>query len=239
MNPIIQLLRDNKKLPGEIRAETSGDSPRVYLKGVISADWGVSAADLRAAFETVGGRDVSLRINSPGGDVFEGREMQAVITNYPGKVTAVVEGITASAGTIVAMAANETHMLRGSRYMIHNGQSIGLGDRHDFKALYELLATFDAELAAEYAKYSGQKAEDISGWMDAETWYTAEEALDKGFVQKVIDNTKADHVTAQLKAWNLSAYRNAPDLSAIADPAPDFAAVRAANERRLRLLSID
>lgn len=239
-NRLIQLLRDNARAPGSIRAEVAGDTADVYLKGVISADWGVSAADLRDAFAQADGRNVALRINSPGGDVFEGREMQSVITGYKGKVTAIVEGVCASAGTIVAMAANETHMVKGTRYMIHNGWMIGIGNRHDFKALYDLLDGFDRELAAEYAAYTGKSVEQTAAWMDAETWFTAEEALQQGFIGAVLDNTKADKVSAHLAAWNLSAYKNAPDLSALADPepAPDFAAIRAQNERRLRLLAL-
>lgn len=242
MKNLIQLLRDNTKAPGFIKAQIEGDRADVLLKGVISADWGVSAMDLRQAFAQADGRDVALRINTPGGDVFEGREMQSVIAGYKGKVTAIVEGVAASAGTIVAMAANETHMVKGTRYMIHNGWTIGIGNRHDFAALNAMLTSFDTELAAEYASYSGQDAKQTADWMDAETWFTADEALQAGFIQKVLDNSKADHVSNQLKGWNLSAYKNAPDLSGEppAPPSkPDFAAMRAANERRLRLLQID
>lgn len=242
MKNLIQLLRDNTKAPGLIRAQIEGDRADIVLKGVISADWGVSAMDLRTAFVQAEGRDVALRINSPGGDVFEGREMQSVIAGYSGKVTAIVEGIAASAATIVCMAANETHMVKGTRYMIHNGWTIGIGNRHDFAALHAMLTSFDTELASEYATYSGQTALQTAEWMDAETWFTSAQALESGFVQKLVENTKADHVTNQLKGWNLSAYKNAPDLSGESPPEPpppDYAALRAANERRLRLLQID
>lgn len=241
MSKLIQLLRNNVNTPGAIRCEIKDQTADVYLKGVISSDWGVSAVDLRAALVQADGRDVSLRINSPGGDAFEGREMQAVIVGYPGKVTAIVEGIAASAATIVAMSANQTHMLRGARYMIHNGSTIAIGNRHDFKAVHDLLTGFDEELAADYAKYSGKTAAQAAAWMDAETWFTADEAVEAGFVQKILDNTKAEHVAAQVRAWNLSAYDNTPkDLLEREQPStPDYAAVRAANQRRLRLLSID
>lgn len=241
MSKIIQLLRNNAQVPSTIRAVVDGDKADVFLKGIISADWGVGAGDLREAFAQAEGRDVSLRINSPGGDAFEGREMQAVIVGYKGKVTAIVEGIAASAATIVSMAANQTHMMRGARYMIHNGSTIAIGNRHDFKAVYDLLTGFDRELAVDYAKYSGQTEEQAATWMDAETWFTAEEALASGFIQQVLENSKAEHVANQVRAWNLSAYNNTPkDLLEPPAPAtPDPAAVRAANQRRLRLLQID
>lgn len=241
MNMILKLLRDNARAPGEIRAEVQEDVADIYLKGVISADWGVGAAQLREALAMAEGRDAKLRINSPGGDVFEGREMQAVLVAYPGKITAVIEGVAASAATIVAMAANQTHAIKGSRYMIHNGWSITVGNRHDHMDRFRLLDGFDREVAAEYAKYSGQTPEQVSAWMDAETWFTAEEAMASGFVQQLIENTKADHLANQLRAWNLSAYNNPPDLSDLLNkaPAPDFEQIRAHNERRLKLLDLN
>jgi ATP-dependent Clp protease protease subunit len=239
-NKLIQLLRDNSAAPSAIRCQKAGDVAEVYLKGVISADFGVSASDLREAFTQAEGAPVNLFVNSPGGDVFEGREMQGVIAGYKGKVTAVVQGIAASAATIVTMAADETHMLKGSRFMIHNGWTITFGDRHAHQDTFKLLAGFDAELAAEYAKYTGKAAPDLVAMMDAETWFTAEEALQAGFVQQLLENSKAA-VSAELRAWNLKAYTNAPDLSALGDlePPGDYVAIRAQNERRLRLLTLD
>lgn len=241
MNTILKLLRDNARAPGEIRAEAQGDQVDIVLKGVISSDWGVGATQLREAFAMAEGRDVRLHINSPGGDVFEGREMQSILVGHAGKVTAIVEGVAASAATILALSANETHIVKGSRYMIHNGWSITVGNRHDHMARYNLLEGFDRELAGEYAKYSGQAVDQISSWMDAETWFTADEAVSNGFAQKLIDNTKADHLANQVRQWNLSAYNNPPDLSDLLNkaPAPDYEQIRAHNERRLRLLDLN
>lgn len=240
-NRLIHLLRTNAQAPTSIRTDTSTGKPQVLLKGVISADFGVSATDLREAFAVADGADVDLIINSPGGDAFEGREMQSVIAGYKGKVTAVVAGVAASAATIVAMAAAETHMVRGSRYMIHNGWTFAMGNRHDMAAVQALLTSFDAELAAEYARYTGGDAVAMASLMDAETWYTADQALDAKFVKAVLDNSQAAHMTNLAnasQAWNLSAYSNAPANEP--PPAPDLqaslAALREHNERRLALL---
>lgn len=233
MKHLIQLLVDNVAKPHAVRFEAVAGAAHVYLKGPISADYGVSAADLRAAFGQAEGGDVVLHINSPGGDVFEGREMQAVIASHAGKVTALIEGVAASAATIVSMAANQVQMLRGSRYMIHNGWSIALGDKGAMRAMAELLDGFDSELAAEYAKKTGVDAAQVALWMDAETWFNADQAVEHGFADAIVENTKNEALHG---LWNLSAYANAP-----ADeppPAPDYAAIRAANERRLRLFAI-
>lgn len=238
MKKLIQLLRDNGTdndnfVRAAARAEGASQVD-VYLKGVIAADWGASAATMREAFAAADGADVLLHINSPGGDVFEGREMQAIIAGYKGKVTAVVEGVAASAATIVSMAASSVQMLKGSRYMIHQGWTIGIGNADDFDQVVQLLRGFDAELAAEYAARTGQEAAQVMDWMRAETWFTADQAVEHGFADEVVANTQNEQMRA---AWNLSAYANAPKLDE-PPPAPDWSAVIANNHRRMRLLGI-
>lgn len=237
---LIQLLRDNAEAPPALRVESQGDAVSVYLKGVISSDYGIGAQALRDAFDQAEGKDVFLYINSPGGDAFEGREMQGAIVAYSGKVTAVVQGVCASAATFVTMACDEVQMLKGSRYMIHNGWTLEMGDKHAMRATADLLDSFDKELAAEYARKTGQPLSQLSAWMDAETWFTADQAKDSGFVDKVLENTK-NATAAQLLnvAWDLSAYANAP--ADIEPEAPDLSALISAqqqtNRNRLRMLT--
>jgi len=235
MKKLIQLLLDNAATPAALHCEIVGTAADVYLKGVISADYGISATALREAFAVAAGADVTLHINSPGGDVFEAREMQGVIAGYAGKVTALIEGVAASAATIVSMSANGVQMLKGSRYMIHNGWSFTMGDKNDHRAMANLLDGFDTELAAEYARKTGIDAKQISQWMDAETWFTAEQALEHKFADQLVENTKNQ---AQLAVWNLKAYLNAPPPEEMQAPAPNLAALHAANARRLQLLQI-
>jgi ATP-dependent Clp protease, protease subunit len=240
--PLIQLLHDNKG-KSLIKAVANEDLVDVYLKGVISADWGIGAADLRNAFATAAGSPVKLHINSPGGDVFEGREMQAVIAGYAGKVTAVVEGVAASAATIVAMAASQTTMMRGARYMIHNGWTISIGNRHDMQATYNMLASFDAELAKEYAAYTKGDAGQMADWMDAETWFTAEQALEHGFVQSITENSQRSATNMAAADWVLSAYRNAPKDEApptqtANEPDHKWLALKDQMQANLRLLDV-
>lgn len=211
MKTLSILALQNKHVAQQIVCKKSASDTAIYLKGIISNDYGVGATQLRAAFEEAGGADVSLHINSPGGDVFEGREMQAVIASYAGKVTAVIEGIAASSATFVALSCSKVQMLKGSRFMIHNGMTIGFGNKADFKAIYDVLETFDNELAAEYAAKTKGDVAQMTAWMDAETWFTAEQALEAGFVDQI--NPNVQNVAAE---WDLSAYAKAPP----ADPAP-------------------
>ena len=208
MKKLLNLALQNKHVDQRITCINGADSSDIYLKGVISDDYGISATDLRNAFSQAGGADVRLHINSPGGDVFEGREMQAVIAGYPGKVTAIIEGMAASAATFVTLSCAEVQMVKGSRYMIHNGATFAFGDKNALRATFELLEGFDAELASEYAGKAKGTNEQMTAWMDAETWFTADEALEAGFIDKINPNSQA-----VANVWDLSAYSKAPDLS--------------------------
>jgi len=229
MNKLLQLAIQNRASPPAIVCAAAGDRAEVFLKGVIYADEGVGADALRGAMQQADGRPVALYINSPGGDVFEAREMQAIIAAHPAEVTAIVQGVAASAGTIVAMAASRIEISRGSRYMIHNGLTMAFGNRHDLKARFDLLEAFDAELAAEYAAKTGGKvdAQQVAAWMDAETWFTAEQAVQHGLVDAVIPNTQNAALSA---CWDLSAYANAPQIEA----GPSAADIAAQAERQYR-----
>lgn len=216
MKTLFALSVQNKHVMQSIVCRKTSDVTDIYLKGIIHAEYGVSAADLRNAFAEAAGADVALHVNSPGGDVFEGREMQAVIASYPGKITAIIEGVAASAATFVALSCAEVQMLKGSRFMIHNGMTIAFGNKANMKAAYDLLDGFDVELAAEYAAKTKGAPEQMAAWMDAETWFTSEAALDAGFVDKINPNAQG-----VLNEWNLSAYASAPPESKPPEPAPE------------------
>lgn len=205
MQNLIALSIQNQHVAQSIVCRKNADVTDVYLKGIIHAKYGVSATDLRNAFDQAAGADVSMHINSPGGDVFEGREMQAVIAGYPGKITAIIEGVAASAATIVALSCAEVQMLKGSRFMIHNGMTIAAGNKSAMQAAFTLLEGFDVELAAEYAEKTKGTTEQMTAWMDAETWFTSEAALEAGFVHKVLPNSQGVS-----NEWNLSAYKAPP-----------------------------
>lgn len=212
MKNLLKLAVENAATPQHVHFDGSGAVASIFLKGVISADFGIGANALRDAFTQAEGRPVNLYINSPGGDVFEGREMQGIVAAYAGAVTAIIQGVAASAATFVSMSAAKVQIVKGSRYMIHNGMTIALGDKQDMTDAYNLLSSFDSELAGEYAAKTGLETAQITQWMDAETWFTAEQALEHGFVDQINSNTQN---TAMAQQWNLSAYANAPKQEAL------------------------
>lgn len=246
MKKLVQLLRDNasadRKPLNLVRAEDSGEAT-LYIYDVIDAYWGVNAKEVAQAIAGLKPTDtLHLRINSPGGDVFEARAIVAAISQHSGKTVAHIDGLAASAATTIASAADEVEIVDGGFYMIHNAWTFAFGNKHDLRETSDLLDKVDGAIIADYAKRTGASAEQLVAWMDAETWFTAQEAVDNKFADRLQPSAKEDKASnATARQFNLAVYDKTPKalLENTQPPAPDFAAVRAANERRLRLLSID
>jgi ATP-dependent Clp protease protease subunit len=230
MKQLVQLIRNNAaREPARIVAES--DPATLFLYDVIDPYWGVSASDFNKALAGLNGQKVTLRVNSPGGDVFDGRAMAAAIAQH-GDVHAVIEGLAASAATYVTAACASVSMAQGGFYMIHNAWTMGYGNKADFLQSADLLAKIDETIITDYASKSGQSRADIAAWMDAETWFTADEALANGFIDAVNEKTSAKNT------WDLSAYNNAPKIMPPVDNTADWEAVRQRNANRLRLHEI-
>jgi ATP-dependent Clp protease protease subunit len=194
----------------------SSDSDAAWLGG-ISAE--AFARELRAM---VG--DVELRINSPGGDVFAARAMAQAMREHQGKITAYVDGVAASAASLLAVSASETVMAPGSMMMIHEAWTIALGNKGDFLATAALLEKIDASIVETYQAKAGGDPAEWAALMASETWYTGAEAVEAGLADRVAEDKPA----AAQAAWDLGVYDNAPagQVQAQApEPAPDPAPV--------------
>lgn len=208
-NKLLNLLRNNAK-KGEFRAEGN----TIFLYDVIvsskaEAEW-FGGVDAETFVQTIRGMtgDVSLRINSPGGDVFAARAMAQAIRDHQGTVTAYVDGYAASAASFVTSVADKTVMSQGSMMMIHKAWSIALGNADDFMATAALLEKIDGTIVETYqaaAEKRKKTAPDFLGMMAAETWLTAQEAIDAGLA----DEVSADAVKASAR-WDFSAYDKPP-----------------------------
>lgn len=239
---LLQLLRDNARdqAPGTaaLRNDVTQDGAHIYLYDVISSWWGASAAQLIEALNAAGAQPVHLHINSPGGDVFEARAMAAAIAAHQQPVTCHIDGLAASAATYVALAGQDVRITDGGMFMIHNSWTLAMGNKGDLRSTADLLDKIDTTIVDTYARRTGKTAEDVRAWMDAETWFTAQEALDAGFVNAIDPSTQGGNGTQDM--WDLSAYDHAPAPAAPApDPKIDQQALQASlarNRNRLRLL---
>lgn len=215
-NSLTKLLASNKKRPDRLpqsRIVANDSETEIYIYDAIVADdetaywWGgVSAETLVPAIRDIKGGTIHLRINSPGGDVFAAQTICQAIRDTGAKVIAHVDGYAASAATVIATAADEVEISDGGFFMIHNAWTWAMGNANDLTATAGLLSKIDGTLAAQYAKKSGMAVADVRAAMDAETWYTAEEAVAAGLVDRIAAGKKAE------ASWNMSAYAKAPKI---------------------------
>jgi ATP-dependent protease ClpP protease subunit len=205
---------------------SKGDRGEIYLYDTISAIWGIGAAQFAKDLSALGPvKAIDLRINSDGGDVFEGRAIYTQLANHPARVVAHVDGLAASIASLIAMAADEIRMADGSFMMIHNAWGLAIGEAAEMRRTADLLDSVTATIADSYAARTKQPVADIRTMMDAETWMTAQEAVDKRFAD-VLD----EPVKAAASVRDPSRFRHLP---AALHPRRAAAAARVAGTRAL------
>ncbi|KAB1471292.1 head maturation protease, ClpP-related [Cronobacter muytjensii] len=173
---------------GSIRAARDGDNS-ISIFDVIGADYwgeGVTASRIAGALRSLNGEDVTVNINSPGGDMFEGLAIYNLLREYDGKVTVKVLGLAASAASIIAMAGDEVQIGRGAFLMIHNCWVYAMGNRHDLAQIATDMAPFDKAMSDIYQARSGLDAATVDKMMDGETYIGGSEAVEKGFADSLL-----------------------------------------------------
>jgi ATP-dependent Clp protease protease subunit len=238
-NRLRQLIGQNAATGAGIqcRKAEAGGGTEVLIYDVIDPWFGVSAAAFAKSIASIGNGDLTVRINSPGGDVFEGRAIASLLRAHGGKVTAIVDGLAASAASTIAVAAGTLVMSKGSFLMVHNAWAITMDNAAGLRSMADLLDKVDGQLADDYATKAGVTAAVARAWMAAETWFTADEAVTAGLANGQLDTE------GKLLAFNLAAFDHVPDtvtttLAALQAPQPNEATLRAAAERRMRLLDL-
>lgn len=237
-NRLRQLLAQNATTGRALNAVRNDAGVEIMVYDVIDPWFGVSAAAFQKELAAAGDAPVTVRLNSPGGDVFEGRAIASLIAQRAAPVRCVVDGLAASAASTIAVAGKELVMAAGSFLMVHQSWSMAMDNAPGLRALADLLDKVDLQIAGDYARKAGCSLDQAMAWMRAETWFTADEAVAANLANQVL---AAD---ATLQPFNLAAFDRAPSalldrIAALQRPAqpaePDLEAMRAAAERRLRL----
>jgi ATP-dependent protease ClpP protease subunit len=180
----------------------AADDTTITMYDMIGSDgWteGVTAKRIAGALRSIGSRDVTVSINSPGGDFFEGLAIYNLLREHPHKVTVKVVGLAASAASVIAMAGDEIQVAKSGFMMIHNAWSVVVGIRHDLRAAADVMEKFDASMAELYAAASGVTAAEAAALMDQETWLTGQQAVDQGFATALL---ASDEVVPQQDGTN-------------------------------------
>lgn len=173
---------------GGIKAAATDDNS-ISVFDVIGQDYwgeGITAKRIAGALRAMNGADVTVNINSPGGDMFEGTAIYNLLREYEGHVTVKVLGIAASAASIIAMAGDDIQIGRGAFLMIHNCWVYAMGNRHDFAELAQSLEPFDTAMADIYAARSGLDIAAVQKLMDGESYIGGSDAVAKGLADSLL-----------------------------------------------------
>ena len=174
-----------------LRAAAEDDEDRsISIYDVIGYDWwtgeGVTMKRVAAALRSLGAGPVTVNINSPGGDMFEGLAIYNLLREHKGEATVKVLGLAASAASIIAMAGDKVEIARAGFFMIHNCWVVASGNRHDLREFADWMEPFDASMADIYVARTGLKLADVQKQMDGETWIGGSSAVEQGFAYDLL-----------------------------------------------------
>lgn len=202
--------------PGVHAAEESSRTISIY--DVIGQDYwtgeGVTAKRIDAALRSLGKGPVTVNINSPGGDVFEGFSIYNLLREHPGEVTVKVLGLAASAASVVTMAGDTVQMSRASFLMVHNSWVYAAGNRNDLREIAEFLEPFDRAMGDIYAARTGLEIAAVERLLDAETWMNGSDAIEQGFADELFasDQVKEDEAASAAAVRRMEAALRASGL---------------------------
>lgn len=171
-----------------VRDETTKERT-LYLNGEISDEtwYGDEVTPKMFRDELMAGTgDVTVWINSPGGDIFAAAQIYNMLMDYTGKVTVKIDGLAASAASVIAMAGGDVYMSPVSMMMIHNPSTIAIGDSEEMLRAKALLDEVKESIINAYELKTGLSRARISHLMDAETWMNANKAIELGFADKIL-----------------------------------------------------
>lgn len=197
---------------GETPMAADADSPNtISIYDVIGEDFwsggGFTAKRMGGALRAIGKNDVTVNINSPGGDMFEGIAIYNLLREHEAKVTVNVMGWAASAASIIAMAGDEIRMGLGTFMMVHNAWGGVVGNRHDMRDAAKIFDGFDAAIADIYEARTGMTRKGIESLMDAETFMGPSDAVKNGFADLIANDIKAPEGDAKNMDRGLMARR--------------------------------
>jgi ATP-dependent protease ClpP protease subunit len=161
--------------------------------------FGITAGDFTRELAALDAPRIALRINSPGGGVFDGHSIANALRRHPATVDVTVDGVAASIASVIAMAGDTVTMGRGTRLMIHDPSGLVVGQATDMRKLADTLDELGKDIAGQYADRAGRTVQFWLDKMSAETWYGAQEAVDAGLADAVM--TAPARPAARAVAW--------------------------------------
>jgi ATP-dependent protease ClpP protease subunit len=226
--PRVRQLSDKPFTLRLTNAAAEGEPAALDVFGEIGWSWwgdGVETGEFAQQLAAVTADTITVRVNSPGGDVFDGIAITNLLRAHPATINVVVMGLAASAASVITMAGDSISMMPQSEMMIHDASGICMGNPADMADMVTLLNHVSDNIASAYADRAGGTAQEWRDVMRGEQWYTAQEAVDAGLADQV---GNAPTAAAATNGWNLSFYAYQGGGRAPAPPTAPAAAVQPA-----------
>ena len=189
--------------------ESGVEMRTLFLNGEISDEtWfgdEVTLGIFRSELEA-GAGPINVWINSPGGDVFAAAQIYNMLMDYPHDVTVMIDGLAASAASVIAMAGTRVQMSPVAMMMIHNPATVAIGDSEEMKKAIKMLDEVKESIMSAYEIKTGLSRDKISKLMDAESWFNAKKAVELGFADEILfsgngaEDASGITVTAEMNA---------------------------------------
>lgn len=203
-----QPIRKHAKIKPGFRAAVRADGVlEMLVYEDIGMDWwdggGVTAKTVKQQIDNAGiYSSILIRINSPGGDAFEGVAIHNLLKSTGKPLNVVVDGIAASAASIIAMCGTTIEMGHSAMMMIHNAWTFCMGNAADMTKMAETLGKIDGAIAQTYVDRTGKSMDDVRALMDAETWMSADECVEGGFATAM--SGKAEEAESDEEPLNMA-----------------------------------
>lgn len=165
--------------------QSTEDTTDVYIYQEIDWFWGISADDFIQELNEVTTPNINLRLNSPGGEVFDAIAIYNALVSHPANVTVYVDSLAASAASLIAMCGDKIVMMVGSQMMIHDAMGISIGNAAELRDYADWMDKQSDNIASIYASRAGGEASEWRDRMIAETWLFADEAVEIGLADEV------------------------------------------------------
>jgi ATP-dependent Clp protease, protease subunit len=170
------------------------DAAEIYIYGAIGGDFfgdGITAKMVADDLKALGKvKSIDVRINSEGGNVFDGKAIYALLVENKATINVKIDGLAASAASFIAMAGNKIEISEGAFVMIHDAYGVSFGRAEEMRAYADLLDTVNSTIRDVYVSRTKQSDKQINTWMKDETWFTAKDAVANGFADSMTENLK-------------------------------------------------
>jgi ATP-dependent Clp endopeptidase proteolytic subunit ClpP len=203
------------------RIKNLSDVAEVYIYDEIGY-FGITASDFVRDLQGITHDKIDLHLNTPGGDVFDGVAIYNALKSHKAEVTVIVDSLAASAGSFIAQAGDKVVMKKNATMMIHDASGLAIGNASDMRDLADLLDKTSDNIASIYSDRAGGTVADWRAAMQAETWYSADEAVKAGLADGVDGEGKNVDNTWDLSIFNYAGRSEAPAPEIAEHPALQF-----------------